>query len=155
MDKVVRSHKPRSGERIFLRYAARSRTNVLTTACGRGYILPPLPRLVSQVCYYLKGSLRTSVGLLSSRKPTKRECRKWSSGVHSVNSNWPTKAGFNHRQSFIFSVVSPCPHRPLSCLREIRERAFGDFQTAKTASTALLAVKPLRVRDTYSSFEPS
>src|SRR4030095_13945 len=37
---------------------------------------------------------------LSVRKPTNRECRRWSSGVHSVNC--PTSTGFNQRQSFIF-----------------------------------------------------
>ena len=57
-----------------------------------------------------------------------RECRRWSSGVHSTYSNCPTNFGLNHRQSFIFSAVRPCPHRPLL--------ASGRFTKGQSASSS-------------------
>ena len=55
----------------------------------------------------------TSSAFLSSRSPTKRECRRWPSGVISRNSKFPTNTGTSHRHSSIFSAVSPSPHLPL------------------------------------------
>ena len=58
-------------------------------------------------------SLTTARAVLSSRRPTNLECRRWSSAVHSKNSNCPTSTGFSHRHAAIFACVRPCPHRPL------------------------------------------
>src|SRR4030095_391338 len=57
-------------------------------------------------------SLTTSFAFLSL-SPMKRECRRRPPGVHWVNSNCATSRGFSQRQSCIFSLVSPSPHRPL------------------------------------------
>jgi hypothetical protein len=48
----------------------------------------------------------------SSFNPTNRECLRCLSGVHSTNSNWPTRTGRSHRQFLIFATVRPSPHRP-------------------------------------------
>ena len=55
----------------------------------------------------------TSRAGLSSRSAMNLVCRRWSSGVHSTNSNCPTSTGFSQRQSAIFFAVEPCPQRPL------------------------------------------
>jgi hypothetical protein len=44
---------------------------------------------------------------LSSRSPAKLACRRWPSGVHSVNSICATSRGFSHRQFSISSLVRP------------------------------------------------
>ncbi len=48
----------------------------------------------------------------SLSKRNEREYHRWPSGVHSTNTTSATSMGFNHRQSFIFSAVSPTPWRP-------------------------------------------
>jgi hypothetical protein len=57
-------------------------------------------------------SLPTFFAFLSSRKLTKRLCRRWPSDVHSTNSNCPTSTGLSHRQSTILAAVSPTRQRP-------------------------------------------
>jgi hypothetical protein len=49
---------------------------------------------------------------VSSRSPTNLLCRRWSSEVHSTNSNCPTTCGLSHRHSTIFAAVRPAPQRP-------------------------------------------
>ena len=79
---------------------------------GPPLMLTPF-RLYDRKASYNAHNVTLDLRRLSSLRPTKRECRRCPSGGHSANSNWPTSIGFSHRQSCIFSFVSPCPHRPL------------------------------------------
>jgi len=74
----------------------------------------------------------TSRAFLSSRSPTNLGCLRWPAGVHSIDSNAPTRRGLSHRQCFMSSAVSP--PRPIApcAVREIGKRAFFDAMRAKS-----------------------
>jgi hypothetical protein len=95
--------------------------------------------------------------VLSSLMPTNRECLKWLSGVHSTNSNCPTNAGLSQWQSFIFTAVKPSPHRPARASGRLAngQVVVSSPRNRFAKSWRKAGVKPLRVRETYTSRSPS
>jgi hypothetical protein len=76
----------------------------------------------------------TSLAFLSSRSATHFECRRWLSGVHSVNSNWPTSTGFNQRHSFILGAVIPLLDQ-ISLGEETIDHSCSEFTPCKIAKS--------------------
>ena len=92
-------------------------------------------------------SRRASFESLPSLRATNFECRRWPSGVHSTNSNWPTSNGRTQRHSVIFSAVSPWPQRPPrgSGRLEKGHSGISSGRHRQYSSAREAGVNPLRV----------
>jgi len=85
------------------------------------------PILPEGFCVY---SLATFFAFLSSRTPTNLLCRRWPSDVYSTNSNCPTTCA-SATDIHHLGGGQTCAPTPGFFLRQIRERAFLDFQRFK------------------------
>jgi len=62
----------------------------------------------------------TSRASRSSRSTMKLGCRRWPSGVHSTNSNWPTRTSLSHSRFHRVAIAWPVCHSRTAVNRAAR-----------------------------------